>query len=40
VPQIIRAKGAYGNDELEGLLKLEQQLNQELEELEKEYVRP
>jgi len=40
VPQIIRAKGAYGNDELEGLRKLEQQLDQELEELEKEYVKP
>lgn len=40
VPQIIRAKGAYGNDELEGLLKLEHQLDQELAELEKEFVKP
>lgn len=40
VPQIIRAKGAYGNDELEGLMKLEEQLNQELEALEQEYAGP
>jgi len=37
VPQIIRAKQAYGNDEMDALLALEQQVNKELDELEKEY---
>jgi V/A-type H+-transporting ATPase subunit A len=37
VPQIIRAKQAYGNDEMDALLALEQQVNRELDELEKEY---
>ncbi|MCL4206501.1 MAG: V-type ATP synthase subunit A [Pirellulaceae bacterium] len=39
VPRIIRAKQAFGNDELDGLLALELQMNQELDELEKEHVR-
>ena len=39
VPQIIRAKSAYGNDELEELAKLEEQLNQELDALAEEYAR-
>lgn len=38
VPQIIRAKQAYGNDELDGLQKLEQQMHQEFDLLESEYV--
>jgi V/A-type H+-transporting ATPase subunit A len=37
LPQIIRAKQAYGNDEMEALQQLEQRLKQELDELEKEY---
>jgi V/A-type H+-transporting ATPase subunit A len=39
VPRVIRAKQAYGNDEMDALLALEQQVNQELDELEKEYVK-
>ena len=39
VPQVIRAKGAYGNDEMDALLDLEQRVNQELDELEKEYIK-
>jgi V/A-type H+-transporting ATPase subunit A len=37
VPQIMRAKQAYGNDEMDALLELEQRVNQELDALEKEY---
>jgi V/A-type H+-transporting ATPase subunit A len=37
VPQIIRAKQAFGNDEMDALSALEQQVNRELDELEKEY---
>jgi V/A-type H+-transporting ATPase subunit A len=37
LPQIIRAKQTYGNDEMEALQQLEQRLNQELDELEQEY---
>ena len=39
VPQIIRAKHAFGNDELEALKELDQQVSQELDALEKEYVK-
>jgi hypothetical protein len=34
----MRAKQAYGNDEMDALLELEQRVNQELDALEKEYV--
>ncbi len=39
VPQIVRAKHAFGNDEMEAMQELEQQVNQALDALEKEYVR-
>jgi V/A-type H+/Na+-transporting ATPase subunit A len=39
VPRIIRAKQAFGNDELDALLALEHEMNQELDELDKEYTR-
>ncbi len=39
VPQLVRAKGAYGNDEMDALRDLEQRVNTELDELEEEYVK-
>ena len=39
VPKIVRAKQAYGNDEMDRLLELEQQVNQELDALDKEYIK-
>ncbi len=39
VPRIIRAKQAFGNDELDALLALEHEMNQELDDLEKEHTR-
>jgi V/A-type H+-transporting ATPase subunit A len=39
VPRILRAKSAYGNDELEGLAALERQVKEELDALSKNYVR-
>lgn len=39
VPQIIRAKQAYGNDEMESLLALERQVNDEFDALDNEYVK-
>ena len=39
VPKIVRAKQAYGNDEMDRLLELEQQVNQELDALDKEYTK-
>jgi V/A-type H+-transporting ATPase subunit A len=40
VPQIMRAKGAYGNDQLAGLAELAARVNQELDAFEKAHVRP
>ena len=40
VPQIMRAKGAYGNDQLAGLAALAARVNQELDAFEKAHVRP
>lgn len=37
VPRILRAKQAFGNDEMEALLALEREVNQALDELEQEY---
>ena len=37
VPQIIRAKQAYGNDEMQALLELERLVNEEFDALEDEY---
>ena len=37
VPQVLRAKAAFGNDELEKLAELEQEVLEELETLAKEY---
>jgi V/A-type H+-transporting ATPase subunit A len=39
VAQVVRAKQAFGNDQLEELQQLEQQVGQELDALEKEYVK-
>jgi len=38
VPQIMRAKQVYGNDQLAGLAELEKRVNQELDEFEKAHV--
>jgi V/A-type H+-transporting ATPase subunit A len=38
VPQIMRAKQAYSNDQLAGLAELEKRVNQELDEFEKAHV--
>jgi V/A-type H+-transporting ATPase subunit A len=40
VPQIMRAKSAYGNDQLAGLAALAARVNQELDAFEKDHVRP
>jgi V/A-type H+-transporting ATPase subunit A len=40
VPQIMRAKGAYGNDQLAGLAALAARVNQELDAFEKAHARP
>ncbi|MCX5670023.1 MAG: V-type ATP synthase subunit A [Planctomycetota bacterium] len=40
VPQIMRAKGAYGNDQLAGLAELAARVNQELDAFEKAHARP
>jgi V/A-type H+-transporting ATPase subunit A len=39
VPDVVRAKAAYGNDKLEGLKELESRVSAELDALEKEYIR-
>lgn len=39
VPKIIRAKQAFGNEELEALVALEHEMNQQFDDLEKEYER-
>jgi len=39
VPDVVRAKVAYGNDQLAGLKKLEGRVNAELDALEKEYIK-
>jgi V/A-type H+-transporting ATPase subunit A len=39
IPELVRAKTVYGNDEMDGLLALERQLNTALDALEKEYAR-
>jgi len=39
VPDVVRAKVAYGNDQLEGLKTLEGRVNAELDALEKEYIK-
>jgi V/A-type H+-transporting ATPase subunit A len=39
VPEIVRAKVAYGNDKLDALKQLEERVNRELDALEKEYVK-
>jgi len=39
VPQIMRAKGAFGNDQLAGLAELEARVNRELDEFEKAHVK-
>ncbi len=39
VPKIIRAKQAFGNDELEALAALEDEMNQQFDDLEREYER-
>jgi V/A-type H+-transporting ATPase subunit A len=38
IPQIMRAKQVYGNDQLAGLAELEKRVNQELDEFEKAHV--
>ncbi|MFN2168933.1 MAG: V-type ATP synthase subunit A, partial [Anaerolineae bacterium] len=40
VPELMRAKGAYGNDELDPLRELGQRLSAELDGLDNEYLKP
>lgn len=39
IPQVVRAKGAYGNDEMDGLAELEQRVTEEFEAVAKEHRR-